>query len=65
MEPDMRLDRQVRKGIQAVIVAMENDQSTWQARYTADLVCEMVADYVMGRPQPWSYYEPRIREEFE
>ncbi|EIU86259.1 hypothetical protein [Mycobacteroides abscessus] len=62
MEPDMNMPKQVRKAatdVQAALDAGDTDR----ARYMLGLLVEMVSE-PQARWQPWSYYVPRVAEEF-
>lgn len=66
MDPDMKLPRQIRKAIadiKATLDAIDNDPHAERARYQLDLLSEMVSQRP-ARFQPWSYYRPRVDEEF-
>lgn len=64
IQPDMKLDKQVQKGIAAVNAAL--DQGNLQkASYTIGLIQKMVDGAVAGQPQPWSQFAPMIAEEFD
>lgn len=65
MDPDMNLPRQIRKAIADIKVTLESldDPRADKARYQLDLLSEMVSQRPQ-RFQPWSYYRPRVQEEF-
>ncbi|WP_207547387.1 hypothetical protein [Mycobacteroides saopaulense] len=62
MEPDMNLPKQVRKAAADALEAI-NAGEVDKARYILSLLTEMVSE-PQSRWQPWSYYSPRILEEY-
>lgn len=63
LQPEMNLNNQVRKGLARVIEAM-NDEDMVKATYIVRLINKMLEDYELGKPQPWSNFQPMIDEEF-
>lgn len=72
MQPDMKLDKQVRKATGQIrqmlsdMSELSDDNLTlkYKARYALDLLDQMVNSAVNGIPRPWSEYSPMIDEEF-
>ena len=83
-DPNMKLDRQVRKAIgpidtelSSVIKFLEsivsdgsdigisiNIKKIQKARYSMDLINEMIKSACNGQPRPWSEFSPMIDEAF-
>jgi hypothetical protein len=73
MEPDMDLARQVRKAVNDIRATIRllsateysGDAATvaHKATYQLDCLTEML-DLPPRRRQPWSYFQPRVVEEF-
>lgn len=64
MEHNMDLARQCRKAAAAALTAKQNGEHE-KADCINYLSFRMVCDAQEGRPQPWSFYAPRVEEEFE
>lgn len=63
--PDMRLDKQVIKGIVAVNMAIDQNNLK-KASYTIHLIQQMVDSATLnGQPRPWSEFSPLIAKEFD
>ena len=66
IQPDMDLERQVRKGCARVNLALDQTPpDVDKASYAAGLVAKMIEGAVYGQPQPWSQFAPMIDEEFD
>jgi hypothetical protein len=73
VEPDMDITRQVRKAVNDIRATLEpfcgtehSDGVSTAARkaaYQLDCLREML-DLPPQRRQPWSYFQPRVTEEF-
>jgi hypothetical protein len=61
--PDMKLDKQVQKGIAAVNHALD-DGNLRKACYTIGVIKLMVDMFQDNQPTPWSQLSPMIDEEF-
>lgn len=60
----MNLLRQLRKAEIAALTALLAKEYD-KADYIGWLMCHMRVEAEAGRPQPWSFYSPRVDEEFE
>jgi hypothetical protein len=63
VEPNMNVFKQIEKGLDVMNRALAAGD-TARASYAAGLIVAMVEGAHAGRPQPWSWWAPRIDEEF-
>lgn len=67
MEPDMDMLKQVRKALNDIRATLATDGEAVcdpvKALYQLDLLREMI-DAQPSTRQPWSFYRPRVDEEF-
>ena len=63
VEPGMNLPKQLRK-IDQAIEDRRRAGDHEKADYLTGLRAEMAADAEAGEPRPWSWYQPRVEEEF-
>lgn len=66
IQPDMDLERQVRKGCATVNLALdETPPNIQKACLAAHFTAQMIEWALVGYPQPWSQFKPMIDEEYD
>lgn len=63
IQPDMKSTKQTRRAISEICGYLADGQAE-KACYAMDMLNEMLDTINIGKPQPWSNFQPRLLEEF-